>query len=302
MRRARGDSWANSWAAFSGRHAALLLPQVLCPLLLLLPGLARAGAACDERPLAPESIAQAMDLALRTRQALDDSGAQVALVARAGQDLSAYRLRWSHMALAWRDHPNGRWLVVHELNDCGAASSALYNEGLGNFFLDNMFQYQALVVIPAPEMQQRLAAVLTQPTVPVIPPSTIRAVAPRPVPSIASKLHDAHYNMLSYAYSTRYQNSNQWVLETWAAAAANPGQVATRADAQAWLKGAGFQPITVHVPTLTRLGARMFRANVAFDDHPFERRMAGRIDTVTVDAVARFVRQQDPFTRELIVQ
>jgi hypothetical protein len=38
----------------------------------------------------------------------------------------------------------------------------------------------------------------------------------------------------------------------------------------------------------------MFRANVAFDDHPFERRMAGQIDTVTVESVYRFIEQRDP--------
>jgi hypothetical protein len=52
---------------------------------------------------------------------------------------------------------------------------------------------------------------------------------------------------------------------------------------------------------MTRLGARMFRANVSFDDQPFERRMAGRIDTVTVDSVVRFVHQRDPLAWEISV-
>jgi hypothetical protein len=43
----------------------------------------------------------------------------------------------------------------------------------------------------------------------------------------------------------------------------------------------------------------MFRANIAFDDQPFARRMARQIDTVTVDSVLRFVRQRDPQAREL---
>jgi hypothetical protein len=244
--------------------------------------MAYAGTSCEERPLKPENVVQAMDLALRTRDALDNSGAQVALVARAGQDLSAYGLRYSHMAFVWRDHPKGRWLVVHELNGCGTASSGLYNEGLGNFFLDDMFLYEAQVVIPSSAVQQRLAQVLASPT-------------PR-------RLHQPQYNMLSYTYGTRYQNSNQWVLETLAAAEAAPGQVESRSEAQAWLKQADFQPITVHIPALTRLGARMFRANVAFDDHPFDRRMAGRIDTVTVDAVVRFVERLDSGATEFVVR
>jgi hypothetical protein len=75
--------------------------------------------------------------------------------------------------------------------------------------------------------------------------------------------------------------------------------VASREQAQAWLKLAGYRPITIEISAMTRLGARMFRANVAFDDQPFERRMAGHIDTVTVDSVMRFVRQRDPQAREI---
>lgn len=261
------------------RCLTLLAAGVL--LLCLAPITAHAGASCEERPLQAQNVVQALDLALRTRDALDASGAQVALIARAGQDLSAYGLRYSHMAFAWRDHPQGRWLVVHELNGCGSASSSLYNEGLGNFFLDDMFLYEALVVLPSAAVQQRLAQVLA-------------ANTPR-------RLHQPHYNMLAYAYGTRYQNSNQWLLETLAAASAAPGQVENRDEAQAWLKAAGFTPIPVHLPALTRLGARMFRANVAFDDHPFEQRMAGRIDTVTVDAVVRFVRQRDAGASNFVV-
>ena len=266
------------------RRAALaftLLAAALAGLALLAPA-AHAGNSCEDKPLEVQSIVKGMDLALRTSRALDDSGAQIAFIARAGQDLSKYRLRYSHMALVWRDQERGRWLVVHELNDCGSATSGLFNEGLGNFFLDDMFLYEAQLVIPGRDVQARLARVLSTST-------------PR-------RLHHNSYNMLSYAYSTRYQNSNQWVLESYAAASAEPGQVETRAEAQAWLKQAGFRPITVEIPAMTRLGARMFRANVAFDDHPYERRMAGQIDTVTVDSVVRFIKAQDKQARTITVR
>jgi hypothetical protein len=107
--------------------------------------------------------------------------------------------------------------------------------------------------------------------------------------------------MLAYVYSTKYQNSNQWVLESLAAAMAPPGQVETRSEAQAWMRSLRFQPLTVEVPAATRLGGRMFRANVAFDDHPFDRRMAGQIDTVTTDSVVRFVRMTDPDVKTMVV-
>jgi hypothetical protein len=106
--------------------------------------------------------------------------------------------------------------------------------------------------------------------------------------------------MLAYAFSTQYQNSNQWVLETYAASASDFA-VSDRVRAQAWLKLAGFSPLTVHVPASTRLGARLFSANISFDDHPFARRAAGRIDTVTVESVMRFVRGREPGSREMLV-
>jgi hypothetical protein len=40
----------------------------------------------------------------------------------------------------------------------------------------------------------------------------------------------------------------------------------------------------------------MFRANVAFDDHPSKRRYAGKIDIVTVVSMTRFLQKIDPAT------
>jgi hypothetical protein len=256
----------------------------LCLIVALAAGLAggqvRAGTACEPKKTAAASFVKAMTLAERSYAALDKSGAQVALIARAGQDLSKYGLRYSHMAWVWRDHPLGRWIVVHELNECGTARSALFDEGLGNFFLDDMFAYESTILVPDAAAQARIAAML-QSTAPL-------------------RLHDARYNMVSFPFSTSYQNSNPWVLETYAASMSDL-PIDGRAQAQAWLRLAGYQPITLEIPAMTRLGARVARANVSFDDQPFERRMAGRIDTVTVDSVLRFVHQRDREAWEITV-
>ena len=216
------------------RLLALLILAASC-----VSGTALAGSACDDRKPQVSDFVQGMALAQRTRDALEQSDAQVVLIARVGQDLSQYGLRYSHMAYAWRDHPRGRWLVVHELNQCGTAESHLFNEGLGNFFMDGMFAYEARVVVPSAAVQQRLAAMLASGT--------------------PLRMHASRYNMLAYPYKTIYQNSNQWVLESWAAAMAEL-PVTDRAQAQAWLKLANYQPITLEIPAIQRLGARMFRA------------------------------------------
>jgi hypothetical protein len=238
---------------------------------------AYAGQQCEQKPLSLSEVERSLELAQRSMQALDASGAQVAVIARAGQDLSQYGLRYSHAALAWRDHPAGRWVVMHLLNECGSDRSALYNDGLGNFFLSDLYRHEAQLIVPSPALQQRLAQELAS--------------------STPLRLHEPRYSMLSYAWSTRYQNSNQWVLEMLAAAAAAPGQVASRAEARQWLNDAGYRPVSVQVGAAARLGARLFRANVAFDDHPAGLRMSGRFGTVTVDGIEQFVRHHDRAAR-----
>ena len=67
-----------------------------------------AGRPCEPFVPTAASVAKGLELGKRAYDRLDASGAEVALIARAGQDLTQYRLRWSHMAFAWRDHPDGR--------------------------------------------------------------------------------------------------------------------------------------------------------------------------------------------------
>ncbi|MBP8309734.1 MAG: DUF2145 domain-containing protein, partial [Burkholderiaceae bacterium] len=49
-----------------------------------------------------------------------------------------------------------------------------------------------------------------------------------------------------------------------------------------------YQPTVLQLSTATRLGARLTAANVAFDDHPGEKRFAGQIETITVESVFAF--------------
>ena len=157
------------------------------------------------------------------------------------------------------------WRVLHKLNQCGTAEGALYRQGLGEFFMDNPFRYEATVVALQPALQARLLPLLR---------SNERA----------AQLNERRYNMLAYPWSTTYQQSNQWAIETLAMAAA-PNGAPTRLAAQAWLQHQGYQPTTLHLGPLTRLGARATAANIAFDDHPDALRFSDRINTVTVDSV-----------------
>ncbi|MBX3621018.1 MAG: DUF2145 domain-containing protein [Rhizobacter sp.] len=224
--------------------------------------LAHAGRSCEPQPPLARNVERAMVLAEHTARALDATGAQVVVLARVGQDLSEYGLRYSHLGLAYRD--GMRWRVAHKLNQCGSAVAAVYRQGLGEFFLDDLYDYQAGVVVLRPEVQARLLPALKD-------------------NQRLAQLHTARYSMVAYPWAQTYQQSNQWALET-LAMAMDP-HADTRPRAQAWLQLQGYQPTTLHISPFKRLGARITAANVAFDDHPDEKRFRDRIETVTVDSV-----------------
>ena len=239
-----------------------LLACALAIELLLASAMAWAGRQCESRPLDVDTVRRSMDLAERTARRLDESGARVVVLARAGQDLGRYGLTWSHMGFAYREE-GGRWRVVHKLNHCGTASGALYRQGLGEFFLDRMFRYEAGFSVLAPQMQSKLLPVLRD-------------------NSSVTRWHIDAYSMVAYPWSQRYQQSNQWVLET--LAAASEPSIATRAQAQAWLRMRDYRPAMLRLSAVERLGARMTTAHIAFDDHPDAQRFTGRIETATVDS------------------
>jgi hypothetical protein len=243
---------------------------------------AQAGRTCQEAKPDPVTVQKALQLALRTRDALDASGAEIALVGRVGRDMSKHGLRYSHMAFALRDHPKGRWYLTHMLNQCGTGVSALYDEGLGNFFLDDVFTFEAIIVVPGPALQAKLLAV---------------AATPLPL-----ALHERSYSLIAHPYATRHQNSNQWVLEQIAAAMAQSGAVGTRAQAQRWLRVSGYAPSEIRIAPMERVGARLFATNVYFDDHTPEEMQSGRYQAVTVESVIRFMEQAGSVMKIQVVQ
>jgi hypothetical protein len=99
-------------------RAHRLLPAVIAVGLALAAAASQAGRSCENKAPDAANVQRAMTLAEHTARALDASGAQVVVLARAGQDLSKYHLAWSHLGLAYRD--GQRWRVVHKLNSAAA--------------------------------------------------------------------------------------------------------------------------------------------------------------------------------------
>lgn len=249
-----------------------LVAATVATLLGLTAAPVQAGRSCEARLPDAISVVRGLELADRTARALDASGAEVVLLARAGQDLSKYGLRWSHLGLAYKETTDTgtRWRVVHKLNHCGSGRADLYRQGLAEFFLDDPHEYRAGFAVLSAEVQNGLHALLHD-------------------NFNVQRLHTSAYNMVAYPWALQYQQSNQWVMET-LAMAVEP-QARTRERAQAWLRFKGYEPTSLRLSAITRLGARMSAANVAFDDHPNHQRFADRIDTITADSVFHWTRR-----------
>jgi hypothetical protein len=230
---------------------------------------AHAGRTCESRTPTAKETAQALDLAQRVAVKLEAQDVQVAVIARIGSDQSARGMRYTHLGFVQRDHPKGRWIITHALNTCGGGLSNMYDEGLGNFFLDEMYSFESSIFVPSPVIQQRLMAALQSP--------------------LKVRMHEPTYSAIAYPFATDYQNSNGWVVELLAAAYAQPGQIANRQQAQAWLKAANYRPRELPIGASERAGARLFVANVRFGDHPNGSWAKARYQMNAADDVLKFV-------------
>jgi hypothetical protein len=239
-------------------------------------GAVQAGQDCGERAApTPQALARGLALGERVRDQLEQSGASAALVARIGLNLGEFGQRYTHMGVAVRDHVRRRWQVLHLFNPCGKAESEISVQPLEQFYEVDLFEYEALLLTPSYALQAALREVFMN-------PATTRA------------LHKPAYNMIAHPFNTRFQNSNQWILEMLALALDRSGGIKDRAAAQAWLMRSGFEPGTIRISNLRRTGARLFSPHVSFADHTQEEYEKQAYLVITVDAITRFLAAQDP--------
>ena len=258
----------------SGILGWMLATLCLCWSLGLAPA-AWAGQDCGERAApTPQALARGKALGERVRDQLEQSGANTALVARVGLNLSEFGQRYTHMGMAVRDHVRQRWLVLHLFNPCGKSESEITVQPLEQFFEVDLFAFEALTLTPSYALQSTLRDVFMN-------PATTRL------------LHKPAYNMIAHPFNTRFQNSNQWILEMSALALDRSGGVKDRVSAQAWLAASGFEPGTIRISNLRRSGARLFSPHVSFADHTQEEFEQQIYKVVTVDAIASFLKAQN---------
>ena len=233
----------------------------------------QAGQDCRGEVIAPDRQAEAAVQALAVADRLDAMDAPVALLARVGTDLSEHGLRYSHVGFVLRDAPDGRWTVVHLLNACGTDRSALYAEGLVDYYADARVSLDTAILWPDDELIAGLMRVLTN--------------------RDAAHLHDADYNVIAHPLSARFQNSTAWVMETLALAMqhdARPG----RAAAQDLAEASGHRPTRLHIAYSKRIAGGLFSANAHFTDHPLSARLSGEYEVVTVDSIFAWLERGGP--------
>jgi len=258
--------------------------------LLLAPIHAQAqssGGGCKPRSPSVEMQAAMYDLTVLLTERLDAlPEVDVLIAARSGQDLSRYGLRHSHLAFLLRDG-SGAWQAIHLLNRCKSKTSALYREGVVNFIGESAAHANGVRLgIPVRSLRDSIARLLAEPA------------------DQARALHQPRYSAVAYPWRTRYQNSNQWILEVTAAAMAqqHDGTVLDRREAStAWLQQQGYVPSRLHLSIGKRLGARFLTKNVAVTDHPGRERVSGNYSVVTVESIFDFLHHQGALEREMTV-
>jgi hypothetical protein len=247
---------------------AALCAGALTALITFAPA-AHAGRQCEQTTVGAQQTSAAFEAALRLQTLLNTGNQKAVIIARRGQDLEKYGITFSHAAFAIKDRDGKGWSVYHDLNICGSDVSQLYEQGLAEFFADDLLSTQIAIAIPEPWLQDRLVQLLNN-------------------PAERARMHTKKYSAVAYPFARKYQNSNGWLLETYARAASDD-LLGDREDAQNWLKRQRYTPSVLHLGPMTRLGGRMFKANVAFDDHPGELRWNDSITANTADDVMRFV-------------
>jgi hypothetical protein len=210
---------------------------------------------------------------------LATGGTDVALIARSGIDLHRFGARYSHEGVALKDSANGPWSVRQLYYACDERKPRIFDQGMAGFLLgtdDPEHGWVSLVLLPAADAAPLHAAALDD----------ARSV----------RVLGATYSANAYPFSTRYENCNQWVMELLAGAWGDldPAAADARAQAQAWLHDAGYEPRTFEVPVHALVWAVEFFSLLHNDDHPVANLADDRYVVSMPSSVEGFVRARVP--------
>ncbi len=209
---------------------------------------------------------------------LERSGAGVALIARAGLELSRFGQLYSHAGIAQRDNPGGPWAVRQLYYACDESRPRLFDQGIAGFALGADAPSRghiALLFLPHADGALLEKAALDK--------------------RLGLALLSGQYSANAYAYGTRYQNCNGWVAELIASAWGGlEGQARAREDAQAWLHAQGYTAGPVRIPSHWMMFAGQFVPLVHMNDHPLDDLHALALHVSVPASIEDFVRRRMP--------
>lgn len=218
---------------------------------------------------------------------LERANARVALISRAGLDLSRFGQLYSHAGIALRDNPRGPWAVRQLYYACDESRPRLFDQGIAGFALgaDAPTRGHVSLVFPPEEDAGLLEKA---------------ALDKR----LALALLGGEYSANAYAYDTRYQNCNGWVAELLASAwgrldGGADAQPALRADAQGWLRAHGYTAGPVRIPSHWMMFAGQFVPLVHLNDHPADDLHALALQVSVPASIEDFVRRRAPQARRV---
>ena len=222
------------------------------------------------------------------------SGQRVALVARSGLNLARFGQRYSHGGVSLLGSGNTAWSVRQLYYACDEAMPRLFDQGLAGF------------VAGADDPDLGFFSALLLPTEAAAPLET-RALNDR----LALQLLGSRYSANAHAFSTRYQNCNQWLIETLALAWSGRAGLAARTDtdtdtdtaslravAQDWLRRQGFEPTRFEVGR-PLVWLTPFSPWLHDDDHPAADRQQALYQVSMPAAIEAFAVARFPASQRL---
>ena len=229
-------------------------------------------------PLTAAQHDRLLRVAAIVREELAAAGRPVAVVSRSGLDLSRFGLRYSHAGLALADGAGAPWAVRQLYFDCEERRPRLFDQGLSGFISgtsDPSTGYLSVLLLPPSAAQTLAAAALDRPR--------------------ALRLLASEYSANAHAWSLRYQNCNQWLVELMGAGFGDlPDGPDLRARAQAWLRASGYLPAAVDAGSHWVKFASAFVPWLRLDDRPEDQRYSLVFQVSVPASIEAWARQRWP--------
>jgi hypothetical protein len=218
------------------------------------------------------------------KQELAASGRPAAIVSRSGLNLERFNTRYSHSGFALQNSSNAPWSVRQLYFACDEGKPRIFDQGMAGFVMgmdSPQTGYMSVLLLPQPEAAQLETTAL----------SNQQALA----------LLHPDYSANAYAFSSQYQNCNQWTIELLAALALQnqaSNASASRSQAQQYLLAQNYQPSLMQVGNPLLMLATSLLPLLHNRDHPLEDRAAWHYKVSMPASIEQWVRQRYPDTEK----